>query len=389
MSAALLVPAAIALAADGVTSYIPLVSLPGLFTAGTATNPVEIIKGIYGLAIGIGSVIATVMIIYAGFEYMYVESIMGKSAAKERIMNAFWGLLVILGSYILLRTINPSLVEFNITLPEGTKKLGALIAADKAALRREKAISDALKADAAAKAEIAALQANVSGINARIETLKKQQVGKAETSNEFRDAQVIIDALSAEKQRIDSQANEKTITSTKEILSTLLTDGQDSVMTNEINALNTSGSNYTTEQAFDLILGRKESTLTRLDKELAKMKALPETPNKAALVSSFEADINSYKDYIRVSKSIITGFRQILGRQTPGYDTQEKMAIIDPDLKQFAANAETTAKTYDSTNKPELANQIREDTKNSLLIAKTVFKNNCSAKTANLSICAQ
>lgn len=110
------------------TEYVPLTTVPGLFTAGSSTNPVTIIKGIYGLAIGVGSVIATVMLIIAGFEYMYQESITGKSQAKERITNAFLGLLVILGSYILLRTINPALVDFNLTLQGGSNRLKGLIA---------------------------------------------------------------------------------------------------------------------------------------------------------------------------------------------------------------------------------------------------------------------
>ena len=113
------------------TEYVPLTTVPGLFKQGSSTNPVTIIKGIYGLAIGIGSVIATVMLIIAGFEYMYQESITGKSQAKERITNAFLGLLVILGSYILLRTINPALVDFNLTLQGGSNRLKGLIA-DKA-----------------------------------------------------------------------------------------------------------------------------------------------------------------------------------------------------------------------------------------------------------------
>ncbi|MBX4209357.1 hypothetical protein KW799_01530, partial [Candidatus Parcubacteria bacterium] len=50
------------------TSYVPLTTLPGVLSKGVPTNPVAVLKGIYGLAIGIGSIIAVIMIILAGFK---------------------------------------------------------------------------------------------------------------------------------------------------------------------------------------------------------------------------------------------------------------------------------------------------------------------------------
>jgi hypothetical protein len=156
-----LFPTVVALAQEG---YKPLVTLPGIFTAGEATNPVEIIKGIYGIAIGIGSVIATVMIIWAGFEYMYQESITGKSAARERITNAFLGLLVILGSYILLRTINPALVEFNLLLPggRGANGVAGLIAVQKDFESAQKAIREAQEKVALMKLDVMDLNQQIA-----------------------------------------------------------------------------------------------------------------------------------------------------------------------------------------------------------------------------------
>jgi Type IV secretion system pilin len=391
-AALFLLPTVIVLAADGVTSYIPLVSLPGLFTAGKATNPVEIIKGIYGLAIGIGSVIATVMIIYAGFEYMYVESMGQKSAAKERIQNAFWGLLVILGSYILLRTINPSLVEFSLTLPAGTGRLGTLVVADQAALAREKRISDVLKADAAAKAEIAVFQQQASKLDTDIAALEAKKVAAGSNAALVTSIQKDIDDLSFARQNVNSNINQKTIESTGNTLSALLHDGQDSVMTTEINAINADGSNYTTEQALDLIIGRKESTLTRLDNELAKVNALPETPNKAALVNGFTSDINSYKAYLVDSKSLVTDTKQILSGKIQGtgyYNSPDELGLIDTNLNILARQTETKAKAYETAGKIDIANQLRNDLKNTHLIVKAQFSDSCGDKTKTLTMCAQ
>lgn len=386
VAALFLFPTAIALA-DGST-YTPLVSIPGIFTAGEKTNPVSIIKGIYGLAIGIGSVIATVMIIYAGFEYMYVESIMGKSAAKERIMNAFWGLLVILGSYILLRTINPKLVEFDLVLPGGNGNLSGLVVADKLALAREKSIHNALKKDAAAKAEISALQTTAASIEAQIAALEKQAAGVADPATRSK-----LDELYAKKQTINSQINEKTVAAAKDILSTLLHDGQDNVIANEIKALGTTGLGYKTSDAFNLILGRKDSTLTRLNSELEKVKALPETPNKADLVKKFEEDIASYKKYLTTSAGVIRDVQTIIEAPTTG-GRQNVVAIVaarDTQLKQLAVSVESSAKQYEATQRPDLANQVRTDFKNSMLIAKAKYGFVCGTaqQTANFSICAQ
>lgn len=154
-------PVAVAFAQDFSQPYTPLTTIPGLYEEGKATNPVAIVKGIYGLAIGIGSVIATVMIIYAGFEYMYVEAIGQKSAAKERITNAFLGLLVILGSYILLRTINPALVDFNITLEQGTGRVANLIAV-------QKEFEDAQARIREAQKNVLALNVEVSDLDQKI-----------------------------------------------------------------------------------------------------------------------------------------------------------------------------------------------------------------------------
>jgi len=198
-----LFPTVVALAQEG---YKPLVTLPGIFTAGKATNPVEIIKGIYGIAIGIGSVIATVMIIWAGFEYMYQESITGKSAARERITNAFLGLLVILGSYILLRTINPALVEFSLLLPGGTGRVSGLIAVQKEFEAAQVKIREAQK-------EATRLSTNVQEANTRLTTLENKLTelrgaqDQTESTEEQASIQAEIDALTAEKETVTTQRN--------------------------------------------------------------------------------------------------------------------------------------------------------------------------------------
>lgn len=101
--------------------YVPLVTLPGASEAGKPlTNAGEYIKGAFNLAIGIAAVLAIIMIVFGGIQYMGTESIGGKGAGLKKIKDAVLGLLLALGSYVLLFTINPSLVNFNLTIAEIT-----------------------------------------------------------------------------------------------------------------------------------------------------------------------------------------------------------------------------------------------------------------------------
>ncbi len=78
----------------------------------------DYLNQIFRVALGILALIAVIMIIIAGVEYMVVESIYGKSAAKERIINAVTGLLIGLGIFLILSTINPKLLEVNFAPPD-------------------------------------------------------------------------------------------------------------------------------------------------------------------------------------------------------------------------------------------------------------------------------
>jgi len=69
--------------------------------------------------IGISAVLAVVMIVMGGIEYVTSELSHSKEHGKETITNAVFGLLIALGAYALLNTINPDLLRTNISI-EGT-----------------------------------------------------------------------------------------------------------------------------------------------------------------------------------------------------------------------------------------------------------------------------
>ncbi len=97
-------------------TYQPLAPLPIISEGGEVTIA-TFLPGIYKLAVGAASVIAVVIIILAGFKYMTSEG--GKSEARQSIKNALTGLLMLLGSYLLLYTINPELLKLKLDFGRG------------------------------------------------------------------------------------------------------------------------------------------------------------------------------------------------------------------------------------------------------------------------------
>lgn len=63
------------------------------------------------IVIGLAAVMAVVMIVVGGMEYMTSELISSKEAGKQRITEAVLGLLLALGAYAILYTINPNLLR--------------------------------------------------------------------------------------------------------------------------------------------------------------------------------------------------------------------------------------------------------------------------------------
>lgn len=110
------------------TTYDPLAPLPGLGKFDTKldpkTNPCPFgnyLNIIIKVIIGFSAVLAMVMIVVGGIEYLTSELVSGKEAGRETITNAILGLLIALGAYLILNTINPKLLSACLNnLPEAT-----------------------------------------------------------------------------------------------------------------------------------------------------------------------------------------------------------------------------------------------------------------------------
>ena len=107
------------------STYCLLAPIPGLTSSTDGSIDVtngfgDYINRIIRIFIGLLAVMAVIMIVFGGIQYMISDVAGEKSAGKDRIMNAIWGLVLALASYMLLNTINPDFVHLGIHIPAGT-----------------------------------------------------------------------------------------------------------------------------------------------------------------------------------------------------------------------------------------------------------------------------
>ncbi|MDO8579632.1 MAG: hypothetical protein Q7R72_02045 [bacterium] len=206
---------------DCTKEYCALTTVPGAFDAckadkngvitcekGTIKNPVSVIKNIYGISIGIGAMLAIVMIIWAGIEYATTEAITGKSDAKEKWQGAVFGLVLLLASYIILRTINVDLVNINLDL--GTPKSGGEVDVN--------ALSNIVKAANETAAAVQRAEKNAIEAQKTLTTVKDEQNNLKKALTTERDPKKIEDL----QQKIT--ANEKIITDQEKVVASAITD---------------------------------------------------------------------------------------------------------------------------------------------------------------------
>ena len=83
----------------------------------------EYIAGVYAYAIAIAGVVAGIMILIGGFQYLTAGDSGRVEEAKERISNALIGLFLALASFLILKTVSPKLTELqSLQLPSVQKR---------------------------------------------------------------------------------------------------------------------------------------------------------------------------------------------------------------------------------------------------------------------------
>ena len=74
------------------------------------------LKTLFWLAISAAGVLAVLMITVGGVQYMVSEAFNTKAEAKNRITMAIFGFLLAISSVLILQTINPTLLNFKLTI---------------------------------------------------------------------------------------------------------------------------------------------------------------------------------------------------------------------------------------------------------------------------------
>jgi cell wall-associated NlpC family hydrolase len=100
----------------------PLAPLPG-FTGNPDLG--QWLESLFTILIVIAGLLALIMIIVGGITYITSESFGDKGKGKSYIMNAIAGLVLALGAWVILNTINPNLAEdLNIKIPTVSLSIG-------------------------------------------------------------------------------------------------------------------------------------------------------------------------------------------------------------------------------------------------------------------------
>ena len=90
-------------------SYTPLEPIPG--QAGVATDFCGLLNTLFKVLIYLGGMVAVLFLVLGGITYMVSEVVDKRSMARERIKSSIIGLIILLSTYLILFTINPTLVN--------------------------------------------------------------------------------------------------------------------------------------------------------------------------------------------------------------------------------------------------------------------------------------
>ncbi|MEK7512829.1 MAG: pilin [Patescibacteria group bacterium] len=84
------------------------------------------IEQLYQFGLGVAGILAVAMIVVGGIYYSLSGAVDKRSEGKDMILSALLGVVLLLGSYVLLNTINPRLVNLALPAPSGTTSTLAL-----------------------------------------------------------------------------------------------------------------------------------------------------------------------------------------------------------------------------------------------------------------------
>jgi hypothetical protein len=109
------------LAAD-LPDYTVLAPLPGTTKCGDnggttcTTNLQTYLPGVFNFSIGVAALLAFVMITFGGVTYLVSDTLSKKEDGRKYVTNAVVGFLMVVSAYVILHTINPKILNFDLTI---------------------------------------------------------------------------------------------------------------------------------------------------------------------------------------------------------------------------------------------------------------------------------
>lgn len=97
-------------------TYTLMAPLTGLLGVGGSPDLTTYLTGVVQIVIGVAGILAVIMMVYCGIKLMGTPSASGRTEAKECIWNAIFGVLLAVGAWVLLNTINPLLLTNELSL---------------------------------------------------------------------------------------------------------------------------------------------------------------------------------------------------------------------------------------------------------------------------------
>lgn len=95
--------------------YTPLaVGIPGVTDKSGTPSLISYLNAIFTLTISLAATFAVLRIVFAGFQYMMTDAWGSKEEAVSTIWAVITGLVVLLISVLVLKTINPDLLNLDI-----------------------------------------------------------------------------------------------------------------------------------------------------------------------------------------------------------------------------------------------------------------------------------
>jgi hypothetical protein len=271
------------------------------------------------LLIGLSAVVAVVMIVWGGVEYMYTASFSGKKMGLEKVTHAIYGLVLVLTSYIILRTIDPRLVEIPNTIVP-TIEIRDVLRQDATGLLLNQVLSDAAKADiksveigkeiANKKKTLVEKQAELSEINNKIGSLDLENPGAEQEYQELKISKKKIE------EEIRQAKIEETIVVAKLTFNSMIKNTYEDLST-ETNA----GYELTFAEAMKALDTNKSGVISTRDKaikDLAKLGNVDMTAiNNEAYYAMLTVDLN--KIYVSISSAQNSSSLGVYQNSGPSY----------------------------------------------------------------------